>query len=76
MSFARWIFLIAGIYGVLAIAPMFFLEGRFSGGESAGDHASGVLLRLCWCDAGLAIRFPRHSERSAAVSLVDVAGDV
>lgn len=26
MSFARWVFRIAGIYGVLAIAPMFFME--------------------------------------------------
>jgi hypothetical protein len=29
MPFARWVFLIAGIYGVLAIAPMYFLESRF-----------------------------------------------
>lgn len=28
MSFPRWVFRIAGIYGVLAIAPMFFLEER------------------------------------------------
>jgi hypothetical protein len=29
MPFARWVFLIAGVYGVLAIAPMYFLESRF-----------------------------------------------
>ncbi|HZL90779.1 MAG TPA: hypothetical protein VFB96_20595 [Pirellulaceae bacterium] len=29
MSFARWVFRIAGIYGVLVIAPMYFLEERF-----------------------------------------------
>lgn len=29
MSFARWVFLIAGIYGVLAVGPMYFLESRF-----------------------------------------------
>jgi hypothetical protein len=28
MSFSRWVFRIAGIYGLLAIAPMFFLEDR------------------------------------------------
>jgi hypothetical protein len=28
MSFSRWVFRIAGIYGVLAIAPMFLLEER------------------------------------------------
>lgn len=27
MKFARWTFLIAGIYGVLILAPQFFLEG-------------------------------------------------
>ena len=26
MKFARWVFLIAGIYGVLALAPMYFQE--------------------------------------------------
>ena len=26
MSFARWVFRIAGIYGLLVIAPLFFLE--------------------------------------------------
>ena len=29
MSFARWVFRIAGIYGVAVIAPMYFLEERF-----------------------------------------------
>jgi hypothetical protein len=29
MQFARWVFCIAGIYGVLAIAPMYFFESRF-----------------------------------------------
>lgn len=28
MSFARWVYRIAGIYGILAIAPMYFLEER------------------------------------------------
>lgn len=26
--FARWVFRLAGVYGVLALAPMFFLENR------------------------------------------------
>ena len=26
MSFARWVFRIAGVYGIVAIAPLFFLE--------------------------------------------------
>ncbi|HVY04170.1 MAG TPA: hypothetical protein VG983_10975 [Caulobacterales bacterium] len=30
MRFARWVFLVAGIYGVLALAPGFFLEGAMN----------------------------------------------
>ena len=30
MRFARWTFLIAGVYGVAVIAPQYFLEGRIS----------------------------------------------
>jgi hypothetical protein len=30
MRFAKRVFLIAGIYGVLLIAPMYFLEGRIA----------------------------------------------
>lgn len=29
MKFARWVFLIAGIYGLLALLPMYFLADRF-----------------------------------------------
>ena len=28
MRFARWVFRVAGIYGILAIAPMYFYEER------------------------------------------------
>jgi hypothetical protein len=30
MRFARWLFLLAGVYGVLLITPMFFLEGEIN----------------------------------------------
>jgi hypothetical protein len=30
MRFARWVFLISGIYGVLVLAPQYFLEQRLS----------------------------------------------
>ena len=30
MRFARWVFLIAGVYGILVIAPQYFLEERIS----------------------------------------------
>ena len=28
MKFARWVFLLAGIYGALVVLPQFFLERR------------------------------------------------
>jgi hypothetical protein len=34
MRFARWVFLVAGIYGILITTPMFFLERRI-GHETA-----------------------------------------
>jgi len=30
MRFARWVFLLAGVYGVLVMAPQYFLEQRLS----------------------------------------------
>ena len=29
MKFARWTFLIAGVYGLLALVPMYFMETQF-----------------------------------------------
>lgn len=30
MKFAKWVFLLAGIYGILAVAPMYFSEDQIS----------------------------------------------
>lgn len=30
MKFAKWVFLIAGIYGILAVAPMYFFENQIA----------------------------------------------
>jgi hypothetical protein len=30
VRFARWVFLMAGIYGVLVLAPLYFLEGAIA----------------------------------------------
>lgn len=30
MKFAKWVFLLAGIYGILAVAPMYFSEARIA----------------------------------------------
>jgi hypothetical protein len=30
MRFARWVFVVAGLYGVVVVAPLYFLESRIS----------------------------------------------
>jgi len=30
MRFAKWVFLASGIYGILAITPLYFMESRYS----------------------------------------------
>lgn len=32
MRFARWVFRVAGIYGIVVVAPMFFLESQMAPG--------------------------------------------
>ena len=39
MAFAKWVFRIAGIYGVLVIAPLFFLEAQ------SGEGPMGPISR-------------------------------
>ena len=40
MTFARRVFLIAGIYGVVVILPQYFLEGRLS-----HDYPPAITIR-------------------------------
>ena len=42
MRFARWIFRIAGIYGIIVMAPMLFMERQIA----PGARTPGVFLRL------------------------------
>jgi len=44
MRFARWVFLAAGVYGVLVLVPQSFMERQINAEMPAGDHASGVVL--------------------------------
>ena len=71
MRFARWVFLIAGIYGILFLVPGFFLEAAMRRHGAAGDNASGILSRLLRFGAGLADRIPRHRARSGEISRAD-----
>ena len=49
MGFARWVFRVAGIYGILLVAPMFFLEPRLAPGAIHPVFFYGwVSLNLMW----------------------------
>jgi hypothetical protein len=49
MRFARWVFLAAGLYGVVALAPMLFLEGRLAPGNAYPAFYYGFIgLALAW----------------------------
>ena len=56
MKFSRWVFSIAGIYGVISVAPLYFMEQAINGQDSTADHTSDVLLRIRRGDAGMATR--------------------
>jgi uncharacterized membrane protein len=38
MRFARYAFLLAGVYGLLIMPPMYFMEGKFSQARSGMDN--------------------------------------
>jgi hypothetical protein len=46
MRFAKWVFTVAGIYGLLAVAPQYFLEGmiaRMSGPVTHPEYFYGFI---------------------------------
>jgi hypothetical protein len=46
MRFARWVFLVAGIYGLIAVTPQYFLEGmitRMSGPITHPEYFYGFV---------------------------------
>ena len=38
MTFAKWVFTLGGIWGVLVIGPLFFLEGVIAGASGPVSH--------------------------------------
>jgi hypothetical protein len=40
MKLARWIFAIAGVYGILVIAPLYFAEGQIAQSDPPAALAS------------------------------------
>ncbi|HOT02392.1 MAG TPA: hypothetical protein PLY66_15425 [Acidobacteriota bacterium] len=49
MTFARWVFRIAGIFGILAVAPMYFMEHRLAPGLEYPVYFYGFVgINLVW----------------------------
>lgn len=38
MQFAKWVFRLAGIYGIVTVAPLYFLEGAITRATGAISH--------------------------------------
>jgi len=75
MAFARWVLTIAGVFGVLTVAPMFALEGAFSRGTplSHPEHYYGfAAVTLAWQLTYLFIA--RDPARYRPIILLGAAG--
>ena len=67
MKFARFVFIGAGVWGVVVLTPLIFLvdiSGRY---YLATNFLSAVLLRFHGRGAGVATRLPRHRVGSDPV---------
>jgi hypothetical protein len=77
MTFARRVFLLAGIYGLLALTPMYFLEGRlgrdFPPPVAHPEHFYGFVgVALAWQLAFLVIaRDPRRYRPMMVPSILE-----
>ena len=78
MGFARWVFRVAGIYGILVVAPMFFLEPRLAPGAIHPVFFYGwVSLNLMWQVLFLVVSTdPIRYRPMVVVSVVEKAAAV
>jgi hypothetical protein len=71
MRLIRWIFGIAGVYGVLVLAPLYFVEPRFDDGTHPEWYFGFVGAALAWQVAFLVIAAdpPRYRPLMTACML-------
>ena len=55
MKFARWVFAIAGVYGVITVAPLYFMEQAIGKQDPPPITHPDVLLRIRRGNAGMAV---------------------
>ena len=67
MKFAKIVFLIAGIYGLLILSPMYFLENKIGRDTPPANHSSGIFLRISGSGSGLASAVSGAVDRSRAI---------
>jgi len=48
MRFARWVFAVAGVYGLLVITPLYFMEGAIGWQNQPEFYYGFVGLALVW----------------------------
>jgi hypothetical protein len=63
MKFAKRVFLIAGIYGLIVVLPMYLLEDQNGKRFSTCDYPPGILLRFHRRDRGVANSLHYSFER-------------
>jgi hypothetical protein len=79
MRFARWVFAIAGIYGVIVIAPLYFLEARIGADDPPAvthpEYYYGFVgITLAWQIAFFLIaRQPQRYRPMMLASIVEKA---
>ena len=78
MGFAQWVFRVAGIYGILVVAPMFSLEPRLAPGAIHPVFFYGwVSLNLMWQVLFLVVSTdPIRYRPMVVVSVVEKAAAV
>jgi hypothetical protein len=71
MKFARWVFLVAGIYGLMVNTALYFMEGVIGRGDASAAQSPGVLLRVRRHGACLAGSISGRRERANPLSSDD-----
>ena len=74
MKFSRWVFRIAGIYGLIVLVPQYFMEGRMGADYPPAITHPEYYYGFLGVGVAWQIAFLDHVERSAAISADDSAG--
>ena len=74
MRFARIVFTVAGVWGVVVLAPLYWLVDLTGTSLRSADRLPAVLLRVSVGGHGVANRLSRHRVEPGAVAAADGSG--